>query len=324
MRSKKASWVGAVLHPAFEVFMAIAVGLALLYFIHSLGDKTDFEKRFIATDLALLLDAIPAMPQPGALYLFYHPQRSDKWDVKYGFNFGKNKVEVTAKKDDSNPGFFFFTPDPRLRIDQAVFPFADSVIAPLFIKQGTRIAIEDINKRKFKYNPNALVCTGARFNQRLDVWPGHEPAEPGGMDEEYIASALQGTGVVEPASLIIDPAKPKLVLYLEDVPADDMAIKAFVHGSSDPAVLAASQRVACEIVNSLLDVFYEKDIPVIGAAVVPFDPVHTAGESDDYLTAAKGGVVLRFGSLKRPEFTSPDFQQQAALAIKGGIENAKK
>lgn len=312
--SKRGSWVGAVLHPAFEVFIAIVVLVVMLQFIHGLGEKTQFEKRFLATDLALLMDAIPAMPQPGNLYTIYVPQRHVKFNTSYSFNFTKNAVAVGIEKDTS-PFVFHFTPEPGMPVREQDFAYQGAMIVPVIHKLGKEIIVDDANKATVRYLPEILSCDGPRFAGTFDVKPVHA-AGPELPAEQALAQVVQGQvgGGVEGS----------LMVKIGSTPADAVFIKAYVHGENAAPLLAQSQRVGCEIANAVLALWEKQGIEVKGIAVIPINPTHTATKDDDVLEKGKVGVLLELGTLQRKGLFDDLAQQRAAgLAIVDGVQHAR-
>jgi hypothetical protein len=316
MFSKKGAWVGFVLHPVFETLIAIIVLVALMYQINGLDEKASFEKRFISTDLALLLDTIPAMPQHGNLIVFYNPQRNDKFGIKYGFKFEKNAVSVATKANDLQPGVYYTIPDPAISLQEAEFPYSGNVIYPVITKEGKKIIVDDINKKSWSYSKNVLACGGTRVSGSIIASPAHQTG-PEKQAEENIASYLKGatsgSGNEIPVALRIGSSPP-----------DRIMIKAYINGEKDRPQQDESQRLACEMVNALLLYWGQKGVEVAGAAVVPVNPEHTAAKDDDMLVKGKTGVLLDFGTMQVSGLVDfLDAQIGVASELARGVANAQ-
>ncbi len=301
MRSRKASWVGFVLHPTFETAIALAVVLLyLLWFIHGIGERTTFEKNFLATDMPLLIDSILAMPQPGNLYALYNPQRSTEYGTNYSFKFTKNTITVSAGKNDLKPVSGYYTSDPLISVEEKNLEHTDFMIVPLFVKQGNNLMIDNANKRSFAYNRNLMECSGPGFTGKLRIL-GSSPIEQLVLGQPW-ATKSAGDGV----------------LGIKIVSSQETMIKAYINAEQSTENFAKTKRIACEIANSVLNALEELDVEVKGSAVVPINPVHTGTKDDDLVGPL--GVLLEIESSEK--FESIDSQQKIALAVGAGVRNA--
>jgi hypothetical protein len=316
MRSKKGSWVGFALHPAFEVLVAMSVMLALLYFIHSLDEKTSFEKRFLATDLALLIDSIPAMPQQGSLYLIYNPQRSNKFGTNYSYNFSDGYVAVMTKENDRQPGIYFFTQDPSMPVEKKVFMKTNAMIVPGFIKQGNQVLIEDRNKRTITYSPEMLSCNGQASSVKIIASPSHENNPDYAMEKDMAA-------VVNGQSAYASGIETPLIIRAGNTTPDQIFVKAYVNGENDPVLLSQSQRIGCEIANSVMLYWKNKGVDVLGAAVIPINPDQNAADDDNALAKGKIGVLVELGTIQQKGLFDASNVVELGLAIATGVQNAK-
>ncbi|MEM4239670.1 MAG: hypothetical protein QXM31_00925 [Candidatus Woesearchaeota archaeon] len=310
--SKKGAWTGFVLHPAFETFVAVCVLISLMWFIHGLDEQTSFEKRFLATDLALLIDTIPAMPQPGSAHIIYTPPLIPKFRTNYTFRFNKTSVSVLSGPQDRSPGMFYITPDPSVSIQEAELSFRDVLVVPDFYKEGSTIYVYDRNKKPDTYVRNVLACGTAGIAGKPVAQPAHASG-PEMQAEQNIASVLKGQ--------IFEGSEVLVVLRIGSTAPDATYIKAYVNGENPPELLRQSQRIACEVSNSLLRHWEGQNIGVIGAAVIPINPEHTASRDDDALSKGKVGILLEFGTLQLLD--SVDKQEAVALRIAQGVKNAR-
>ena len=317
MRSKKNGIFDLAIMPTFATILAVVVVMsALLWYAHNIENQTAFQKRFLATDLALLMDTVYAMPQPGNLFVIYTPQHSPEFNTNFsykfgseGANYGSNKVEVSEKDNDPKKGTAFFTPRKGFVAEEADLKFKKTFIVPMIIKQNMRIAINDINKRDFYYDRNTLTCPSTKFTKKFEV-----NASVGGIDEN-LAKMLAASNVVEMQQVAPGPSVSTLRL----VAGNEPVVKAYINGNARPQTIIERQRVACEIINSVLQYFDSKNILIEETAVVPINPAHTAAKDDDNL--AMNDVLLRLGPMA--SFADLDFQRGLANAMKEGITNAK-
>jgi hypothetical protein len=293
MRSKKASWVGFVLHPTFET--AIALGFVLLYllwFIHGIGERATFEKKFISNDLPLLVDSILAMPQKGNLYAFYFPQKTAEFSTNYSFKFTKNTVTISVGENDLKAVSGYYTSDPEISIEEKDLKHTDAMVVPVFVKQGSKISIDNLNRRTFVYNRNIISCNDEPFTGRLQL-AGNNTVEQLLLGQPW-AEKSGGDGVL---AVVLSQGEKTIV-------------RAYVNAESG----AKSQRIACEAANAVVREM--AGVEFEGSAVIPVNPKHTARTDDDFLQGT--GVLIEIQS------PSPIAEQSAlATAIATGVKNAK-
>lgn len=307
--NKRGGFVGFVLSPMFATIIALAVVLLyLLWFVGGVGESTTFEKRFLSTDLALLIDTLPAMPQPGNLLAFYNPQRSTKFKTDYMFRFSKNTVEVLTIAGDTRPGTAYYTSDPVMRVDEATLTHATGMIVPAFVKQGSTIAITDLNKRDYDYHRALLACGNDDYRRPLTAIASHSAGSAAPI-EQFIAQAFSGMQAGTPQSTI--------AIRIADTPAEKPIVKAFVASTDTPA----TRRLACELANQIIKTLAKNDIDVAGAAVVPVNPAHTATDADTLL-AQPGNVLLEL-HVTSEQLAPQDRQRAIAAALHDGVKHAQ-
>ncbi len=307
--NKRASFVGFVLSPMFATIIALAVVLVyLLWFVGGVGESTTFEKRFLSTDLALLLDTLPAMPQPGNLLVFYNPQRSTKFKTDYTFRFSKNTVEVTAGDGDTRPGIAYYTSDPAMRVDETTLAHTTGMIVPAFVKQGRTIAITDLNKRDYDYHRALLACTDDDYRRPLTAVASHSSGAAAPI-EQFIAQAFSG--------MQAGAAQSTISIRIADTPSEKTVIKAFVSSTDTPA----TRRLACELANQIIKTLAKNDLEIAGAAVVPVNPAHTATDADTLL-AQPGNVLLEI-HVAPEQLAAQDRQRAIAAALHDGVKHAQ-
>lgn len=311
MKSKKGTWVGFVLHPLFETLVAVMILITMLWYIHGIGEKTTFEKRFLATDLALIEDAIPAMPQPGNLFMIYLPQVGENFSINYLYNFSRNSVSALARMDDPNPGLFYFTPDPNIIGEESFLSFSDKKVIPVFIKQGKNLLVRNLNERNYDYYREYLTCGDERLVGGVSVVPA------------YSSNAEREEAIARLASGMIGPKQGNnlLAIKLSAAAPGELIIKAFVNGENPPLVLGQSQRLACEIVNALMIELGRIGFEVTGAAVIPINPDQTLAD-DSIISKGTVGVLLEISASDQGLFADQSRQMMIAAAIMRGVSSA--
>lgn len=304
MHSKKGSFVGFILHPVFETVVGILVLIVLMTYISGLASKTGFEKRFLATDIALLMDTIPAMPQQGNLFLLYHPQRAPEFGVSYGFSFFSSRIEVNTGKTDLKPETAYFTPDPTISLKETVIPASDVMAFPEFFKQGNALLIDDVNSSRVQYIPEVLTCSGPKTTKRFSL-SGTTP------EAQAVATSAQ--------TILGQGTEGTLVVRIRN--ATTTMVKAYVLGYNDLQLLSQSQRIGCEIVNALTTTLEKQGIDVVGAAVIPINPLQTSTTEDDILMQGNIGVLIEIDLPVIP--TDLEQQRKLGFALAQGVSNAQ-
>jgi hypothetical protein len=307
--NKRGGFVGFVLSPMFVTLIALGIVLVyMLWFVGGVGKSTTFEKNFLATDLALLIDTIPAMPQPGNLLVFYNPQRSEKFKTTYGFRFLKNKAEVITADGDTRPGIAYYTSDPAMDAEERTFTHSDIMIVPVFVKHESGIAISDLNKRDYDYHRALLTCGTEDYRRPLAAVASHASGAAAPI-EQFIAQAFSGMQAGTPQSTI--------AVRIADAPAAKPVVKALVASTETPA----TRRLACELANQLVKTLAKNDIEASGAAVVSVNPAHTATDADTFL-AQPGNVLIEL-HITPEQLSTQDRQRAVATALHEGVKHAQ-
>ena len=305
MHSKKgATFLGLTIPPIFGTLLVTAIVMvALLWFVNGLDDQTIFQKRFLATDLSLVIDTIYTMPQLGSLFVIYHPQRSLEFGRAFSYDFDKNKVTVSEKQGDQRAGTAFFTPKPGQSVEKSILNYEETFIVPIITKQDDIISISDVNKKKFSYSRSELTCTGPGIKKK------YFPTGTGEVSSK-IAKVISGADVAA-----TDSSAPKLVITQTEAPV----VKVYFNGNSNPSSIVESKRAGCEIVNRVRELLYNNDIVVKESGVVPVNPAQTSLGSDDSLKA--GDLFLVIG--QQSQFNNIEFQRKLANAVKEGLVHAR-
>jgi len=340
--SKKGEAMDILVHPGFVIFVAVMVLLYLMWFIYGLGSDFGFEKDFLATDMALTIDALLAAQ--GNVVLYYLPQRAD---VSYGFMyaFEKNKVSVFEhRKNEKSAGVYFFTSHPGISISEKVLNFSLGSSLPLLSLIGKKLDLADAgDKENSAINLYKLRCPGQKFDYgvvTLDPAHGYSVDDKKGSVglshgslKEYVitreiagmAKVLDKFNVIGSLTRDADFALPVSERKIEDSVVsvnigDDNVVKAFIN--YDSIRRDESLKLACELVNSVSSVLIENDISVEGTAVVPVIIENEQDEQLHILSGSKPSVVLEIGSIHVPSSFSEQNKRAIASALVRGINNA--
>jgi len=340
-RFKKGEAMDILAHPGFVILVAVLVLLYLLWFIYGLGSDFTFEKKFLAADTALTVDAVLAAQ--GNVILYYLPQRAD---VSHGFmyRFEKNKVSVFEKENEKNAGVYFFTSHPDISINEKVLNLSSGSSLPMISLVGKKMDLADVNAEESPViNLYELPCPVQEFDYgvvTLDPAHGYSVEEKKGsvgvshgMLKEYVltreisamAKILDKYNVIGRLTRDADFALPMSEREIEDCIVsvnigEDDVVKAFVN--YDSIRRDESLKLACELVNSVSSALVENNIPVEGVAVVPVIVENEKDEQLQILSYNKPSVVLEIGNIHVDESFSENNKKAIASALVRGINNA--
>ncbi len=341
--SKRGQAVDILMHPGFVIFVAVLLLFYLLWFVHGIGSDASFEKKFLATDMALTIDSLLASRDNAVLY--YLPQAKD-YVPKFTYDFSKNIVAVfESAKNEKSAGIYYFTSDPSVSFTPAVLKQTLPFILPKFSKIGNVLNIDDGNLAK-KSNIYALSCPKKKFDYgKMTFDPSHGfDAKLGKGDTGFSAGSLNEFEIArEIGSMVkvLDTGKrigvftrdsdidlslderrrmvadSVISLHIGSVKSSDVFVKAYVNYHSKK--MDESLKLACELVNAVSSALLESKIRVSGAAVVPVILSHEP-EQFSILLEDRPAVLLEVGNINSNMF-SPDAKKAVASGILEGIKN---
>jgi len=342
--SKKGEALDILMHPGFVMFVAVLVLLYLLWFVHGIGSDMTYEKKFLATDLALTIDSLLASRDNVVLY--YLPQAEDFVNVTYSFE--KNKVSVfESSPSEKNAGIYYFTSDPDVFFVNSLLKIKSSEVFPRFSKIGSVLNIADA-KKEGAVNIYSLVCPKKTYNLGNIVFdPAHgfdaklDQGDKGfssGSVYEYVLTReissilrmLDTVGLISgftrdsdidlPVDVRINEIQDSVVsLHIGSVSGSDIFVKAYIN--YDSSVRDASQKLACELVNHVSSALINAGVKVSGVAVIPVVLSHESDSQFKILVENKPAVLLEVGNINMPMF-SQDSKKAVASGIIEGVRNA--
>ncbi len=347
--SKKGAVIDILMHPAFITFVAVLVLLYLLWFVNGLGSDLTFEKKYLATDIALTMDSLLASRDNVVLY--YLPQRKE-FNPKFNYDFKKNRITVYQEsKPESSAGKYFFTSDPSIKLKEITLSFKPPFVLPRFAKIGNKILVDDVHDPKHNINILLLSCPEKKFEYgNITLDPGHgfnEDLNQGSEGfttnklKEYVLTreissiakildTYQFLGDLTRDSdidLSIDDRRTRIQDSLISVHVGsysnfDNIIKAYVN--YDSYAQKASLKLACELVNEVSSALIDKKIKITGIAVIPVIPAQKSDKEFSILVQDKPAVMLEIGNINVPDTFSQENKKAIASAIIEGIKNAQK
>lgn len=332
-----------LMHPGFVIFVSVLLLFYLLWFIHGLGSDASFEKKFLATDMALTIDSLLASRDNVVLY--YLPQAKD-YVPKFTYDFSKNIVTVfESAKAEKSAGVYYFTSDPSVSLSPTVLKQSLPFILPKFSKIGRALNIVDGNLDK-KSNIYALSCPKKKFDYgKITFDPAHGfDAKLGKGDRGFTAGSLNEFELTREIGnivkvldtgkrisvftrdadidLSIDDRKRMIAdslisLHIGSVKSSDVFVKAYVNYNSKK--MDESLKLACELINAVSSSLIESKIKVSGVAVIPVIPSHEQ-EQFSILVEDRPSVLLEVGNTNVNMF-SQDSKKSIASGIIAGIQN---
>jgi len=341
--SKRGEALDILMHPGFVMFIAVLVLIYLLWFVQGIGSDMTYEKKFLATDLALTIDSLLASRDNVVLY--YLPQAEDFVNVTYSFE--KNKVSVfESSVSEKNAGIYYFTSDPDVFFVNSLLKIKSSEVFPRFSKIGRVLNIADAKKEgvvniyslvcpKEKYNLGNIVFDPAHgFDAKLDQ--GDKGFSSGSVYEYVLTREISSilhvldTGTINsftrdsdidlPVDARINGIQDSVIsLHIGSVSGSDIFVKAYIN--YDSYVRDASQKLACELVNRVSSALINAGVKVSGVAVIPVIPSHESDLQFKILVENKPAVLLEVGNINMPMF-SQDSKKAVASGIIEGVRNA--
>ncbi len=308
--SKRGTIVGFMATPLFHIIFAVFVFVGLMFFIGGIKEKIIHEKRFLATDLALLADTVLSVKDN--LDLIYYPARkTDKYhfDGNVSFSFKSNKVEVfTERPDDPHRGIYLFAPRKDMQFSEKAFKFDKSLIIPRFSKIGNAISIVNAGEEKKAFNVHKLTCPETKISfSRIVIDAGHGYKESdgdsvAGSDAGYVFNPNKVS--VESESMLVNNLASHLpedlskeLQFTRNVRFNDQGVISrdarIVNAQNADLVVSLhignhpkdfplkifypynseeSYNFACQMANSLSDKMISNNIHLTGVSLVPFNP----------------------------------------------------
>lgn len=176
LSSKRGNIIDFIMSPLFATIFASIVLVSLMLMIRGIKDDVIYEKRFLATDLALFADSVLSVRDN--VDIIFYPERRDNdgkgFDGNISFGFKKNAVEVLDSSDDQNKGLAYFAPRKNIVMPETEFKFDKKVlVVPRISKTGNSIVLQDANKDPVPVNIHKIACSGKVSFSKLVVDPGH-------------------------------------------------------------------------------------------------------------------------------------------------------
>lgn len=345
--SKRGEAVDILMHPAFVIFVAVLVLLYLLWFINGLGSDYTFEKKFLATDLALTVDSLLASKDNVILY--YLPQSQD-FTPRFTYSFEKNKITIFEdNKLEKNAGVYFFTSDPSVSIEESSLNFKEPFVLPRLAKIGNNLFIDDAHEKKYVLNPYLLSCPSKKITLAtitLDPGHGYDAESRKGstgvinkdLKEYVLTREIAGmarsldtkkifTELTRDAdfSLSVENRKSRIKnavvsIHVGSYVSNENFVKAYINYNSDRK--DESLRLACELVNAVSSELIRNNFKITGIAVVPVIPEKKSDEQFEILIDDMPAVLLEIGNINVPETFDLKNKRVISAGIVKGVVNA--
>ena len=356
--NKRATFVDMIFSPLFETILALGVVLTyLLWFISSFASDVNFEKGFMATDIALSVDLM--MLFPGNIDILYSPHISN-YNNFFSFNFLKDKVEVFQDNNDKNKGIYYFSLKRNIGFKEKRLDFNSTDVTIRLSKVGNDFFVSDIDKELISFDSHQISCPSAKVNipNRVIIDAGHgfNPTSTFSDTGFVVNNTKESEFNRQIAFSFFNTAKNffnvELTRELEQsqtnpdiensVSEQDRLnkinsidgfflsfhlgnynnknfIKAFVALNKD---FDKSFKLACEIVNSISLNLVKNNISVDGTAIIPVDVGLNKNNHLNILSANKVGALIELGSINNPIINNEN-NVIISQSIIDGVQNAK-
>jgi len=324
LRSKKGTVLEIIMTPTFTTAVVLGIVLiGMLTRINAFGETKTFEKKFIATDLALVIDTLQAS-RGNAFVIFMQ-------EFNFSIDISKNTVLVFegAKDKDKTGGIYYFVEEANLSTNYKTFEPKDRAITSIILsKQGNEIAIGSRQTNPdFTPNLEAISCQKPQnlamlntiaidyeHNQEADSAKEIAADIKGGLSSQ-IATLVEAQTVAEREKQAKDKEGIVSITLNRNANAQLETIKAYINENSQKK--QESIFLACKILNSLSTKFR-----LAGASIVPVDLLHIAADDTRQIlqpnetAAVPVAVVIELNIKKGGTLDKP---KELASAIYNGI-----
>lgn len=316
MRSRKSQLIDLILTPAFATMFMLGIFLVfLLWYVGSLASTTVYEREFVSRNFALMIDTLLTIP--GNINVLFQPSKNLQ-----DFSYEVQSDNVIVRDKDGFETKHFFLPNYLINIELSEGKLTDL----RFVKPGNKIIIADstINQNLYALNcpsekvevKSIVVDPGHAYNpERKQFDSGYVFGEKLESEEtKAVARALQiPSQFVIKFTRSITPGIDQLISVgqrINTIKAENSDLLLSLHFSNEPELFIKafipypsknfdkSQRIACEILNSLAQALINNNYPLEGVAVIPRNSELTSDNSDDVLLRDQASVLLELGSLK--------------------------
>ncbi len=349
---QKKGFTELLLTPTFVTVVVLGfILVTLIAKINALGSQLSYEKKFIATDMGLSIDAMQAVR--GNAYLSF--TGLGKHNLSYGLGPGIFEVFEGSKKDsDRSRGIYYFTEDGPggISISHKEIVPKKEVISSIFVsKQGGALGIESNDVKPFRANLMILDCPKTSFPQiqSMVIDPGHgwnEQDQKGDKGNVNLVNGwaessktLEMANMLQMLTKIVKEVKSTrgwtedfeiamqnrlsnsygdavISLHIGSSPGATKNY-ALAYYNVDSAKKEQSIKLGCLILNALSDSFPE----INGIAYVPVNVAQEIKINPEspfaVLAQDKIAVLLELGNIEKP---SPNFVIDKQLElVKDGI-----
>lgn len=335
------------MHPAFVICVAVFVLLYLVWFVYGLGTTYTFEKKFLATDIALTIDSLLAARNNVVLY--YLPQRAD-FVPRFNYSFQRNEVVIfEGSMSEKNAGRYFFTSDPSVSMEDVSLKFSEPFVLPRFALLGNDLLIDDAHNPKYSFNLYLLPRPSAKIDAaEITLDPGHGYSsdlrhgsigftnkdlkeyiltrEIAGMTKSLDTKKILGELTRDADfALSIEDRKSRIrnaviSIHAGSYSSNDNFVRAYINYDSDKR--EESLRLACELVNSVSSALIKNNVKLTGISVVPVIPGQKSDEQFGILVKDRPAVILEVGNINVAGLFESKNKKAIASGILEGVGNA--
>lgn len=197
LANKKGEAEEMVMPPMFEIIAAVAiVGLIFLGAIYKIGNSTEYEKKFHATDIALLIDSVYAVRQDVNFAVNY------PLPVQFGADIGEKKVNVYDDKKEEGE-VFWFNEDKAYDKIQGDFSTGRKKKEIRFFRNGNTIGVTEPDR---SFSPAMPYCEDVKIKGEI-----HEFINKNIQQLGEKATELTSGDITVKARL--KEGKPKVIIY---------------------------------------------------------------------------------------------------------------
>lgn len=242
---KKGEIEQGILTTIFTVLLFVFVLYYFLSSVNRIGSSASYEKRFLAEDISLLMDAVQLMP--GNVDVIYSPFSSSD-QKKFSYSFMNSEVQVSEGKFDVRKEESYFATDKNVKIRGRNIEFENNPQIIRITKEGNGIHFSQPKELR-KANLNFLKCG----EYKAQYTKGIKPSGDNGFAESIARIGASDFSVGDGLEINVE-INQRTKNYL----------KIFFEFNQQ------SQRIACEIANKISEsLLNEKEI-LDGVGIIPF------------------------------------------------------
>ncbi|MCX6706533.1 MAG: N-acetylmuramoyl-L-alanine amidase [Candidatus Woesearchaeota archaeon] len=340
---------GVIVYSIIKIVVSVSFALLLLWFAKEKGSQIDFEKVYLAHDVALTIDALHGIP--GNAIVDYDNKYIQQFKNRYDISVIPYLVHVSRHSENAGNYVGAF-PAESVQGLESTYPYGGSSAYPLMISLQapsyfafilSNGKIDVVTKREIIETGCTQIQTSADITQQIILFePGHYASDKGntgmGLEEYRITKQIADSAVMQCKAKGYQcraVQQQELSAKISEIKDTNKNMIISIHiGSSEsgqneaiirfPSSDEKSSKLSCIMANKLRPDFYSVTANSIDInSIKDEDPLKVLG------SASPGPALsLEMGNIndnvKEKFFSNPDNVNKAASDIIAAIEEYYK